>query len=234
MHQLIKSGYRTLTPLLALAALAGTGSVHAQNLLQNGSFESGAFVNNGAGAMSLTPGATTITGWTVTNAELAWLVNGNAYNLNASDGSYFLDLTGYHDSAPYGGVTQSFATVAGSTYHLAFDLGTNQSDGRYAGPISVSALVGGGTSQTFLADYAPTGTGNQSQTFGYDFVASSPFTSLTLTGTRGNQHIGLDNVSVTTNGVPPVPEASTSVSLGLLMALGAGGVFAARQRKSVC
>mgnify|MGYP003505489481 CR=1 FL=1 len=43
------------------------------NLLTNGSFELGAFVNQGNDTMSLGAGSTVITGWTVITDTTAWM-----------------------------------------------------------------------------------------------------------------------------------------------------------------
>ena len=224
---------RTLIPaiFMGLATLAAAPA-HAQNLLQNGSFELGTFANNGTGTDSLPLGSTALPGWTTTNAELAWLINGNNYGIATPYGSYFLDLTGYHDSAPYSGVTQTIATTAGQTYHFSFALGVDQGDTRYSGPVSATATVGD-VSQTFTLTPDPNNQFNQWQTFGYDFTGRDTSTDVRIIGisTAGGQYIGLDNVSVTSN-ANPVPEASTTVSLGLLLLLGAGGLVAAKRKKA--
>ncbi len=213
---------------VCLAFLGGLAAVpaHAQ-ILQNGSFEQGTF--NSGGAQSLAVGSTAISNWTVTNAEIALLTNGN-YGLATPYGSYFLDLTGYHDAAPYGGVTQSIATTSGASYHLSFSLGADQTNPAYIGPVGASASAGG-TSQTFTFTPPVGSAGNQWGTFGLDFIATGSTTPITIIGTQstGGQFIGLDNVSVTPNA--PVPEASTTVSLGLLLMLGLGGLAVAKKRK---
>lgn len=48
----------------------------------------------------------------------------------------------------------------------------------------------------------------------------------------GDESWGLDNVVVKTNAAPAVPEASTTASYGLLLALGIGGLAIARRRKA--
>jgi hypothetical protein len=59
-----------------LAAVAVFGAVcsvsHAQNLVTNPSFETGGFVDEGDGFMTVTNGATTISNWTVINSDLVW------------------------------------------------------------------------------------------------------------------------------------------------------------------
>ncbi len=211
---------------LALVGCTLAGNVQAANLITNGSFETGNFVNNGNGAMSLAVGATDVTGWKVTNAEIAWTTNLNSYGLTASDGSYFLDLTGYHDAVPYGGVTQTINTTPGQAYTLAFNLDVNQSDGRYSGPVGIQAAAGS-TSQAFT--FNPSGSGNQFGLFGFNFVAAASTTAITFTGTQGNQYIGLDNVSVIS---AAVPESSAMTSLSLLLGLGGASIFAGTRRKT--
>ena len=214
----------------ALISLAAAQPASAQ--IVNGSFEQGTFVNNGSGAESLGVGATVITGWTTTNAELAWITTPNSYGLTTPYGSYFLDLTGYHDSSPYGGVTQSLATTNGASYHLSFSLGADQSNSSYAGPVGATASAGA-TSQSFTFTPGVDSAGNQWATFGFDFTATGTSTPVTITGilSTGGQYIGLDNVSVTPNS--PVPEVSMTVSLGLLLALGLGGVVLTARKKRI-
>ena len=216
---------------LAAATLLGLAAVPTHAQIANGSFEQGVFVNNGSGADSLGVGSTAITGWTTTNAELAWITTPNPYSLSTPYGSYFLDLTGYHDSSPYGGVTQSIATTNGTSYHLSFSLGTNQSNLSYTGPVGATASAGG-VSQNFTFTPAAGSVGNQWGTFGFDFTATGASTPITITGilSTGGQYIGMDNVSATPN--PAVPEASTTVSLSLLLALGFGGLVVARRKKA--
>ena len=198
--------------------------VHAQ-IVQNGSFEQG----NATGDPSLAVGSTAIPGWTVTNAEIAFGTNG-VYGLATPYGSQFVDLTGYHDSVPYGGITQNIATITGTSYHLSFALGADQSSSIYSGPVSAAASAGG-ASQAFTFTPALGSTGNQWGTFGLDFIAAGTSTPITFIGTlsTGGQFIGLDNVAVTQNS--PVPEASTTISFGLLLMLGLGGLAVAKKRK---
>ena len=58
------------------------------------------------------------------------------------------------------------------------------------------------------------------------FQSASPFDTVALTSTA--QNIFVDNIEVNA----PVPEASTTISLGLLLALGIGGMaWTARKRR---
>jgi hypothetical protein len=119
----MKSG-TALRALLLTAALTGGTSVQA-NLLTNGSFESGAFVNEGNDTMSLAAGSNVITGWTVVTDTTAWINAANPFGLSASDGSFFLDLTNYQAGAPFAGMSQTVATTPNATYSLSFDLGSS-------------------------------------------------------------------------------------------------------------
>ena len=57
--------------LAAMPLLLGASLAQAQNLLVNGSFEDGAFVNQGNQTMSPAAGSTVITGWTVVTDSTA-------------------------------------------------------------------------------------------------------------------------------------------------------------------
>ena len=223
---------RALLSCAALAVFTFAGMArpaNAQNLLTNGSFEQGNFVNNGNGAESLAVGATAITGWTVINNELAWDQVGNPYGHPVSDGSFALDLTGYHDSRPYGGVQQILTTTVGQQYALAFDLGVEQSDSRYAGPNGITASAGG-VSQTFT--YNPPITGSSYGRFTLNFTAVSASTTISLIGSQagGGQYIGLDNASVVA--VPAAVPEPGSVALLIGMTVTGAGFLSRRKRAS--
>ena len=211
-----------LATLAVMACLAAVSTqARAQNLLTNGSFENtaGTFVNNGQGYMDLGVGATTIPGWTVTNNAMSWLSNTNTPNITTPAGSFFLDLTGSDDSAPYGGVTQTIATNPGGTYTLSLSLGLNRSNAAYNGTKSVSVTAGSLATTFTLTPLA--GAGDQWSTFSSDFTATAASTAITIIGTSpgtGGAYIGLDNVSVT-------PEPTT------LSALGAMAVALTRRRR---
>jgi hypothetical protein len=207
-----KSVWRGLI-LISLSA----GTAQAANLLQNGSFENtaGSFVDNGLGWMSLDPGSNVIPGWKTTTAELLWGQNVNIDNITTPFGSFLLDFTGYHNSFPYGGVTQTINTTVGQQYTLSLSLGTYQSNPVYIGPVSVEATAGS-SNQTFT--FNPSGSGSQWSSFSFDFTATSTSTPISIVGTfsGGCCHIGLDNVSVEAKTTQTVPEPSTILGLGVL------------------
>jgi Protein of unknown function (DUF642)/PEP-CTERM motif len=213
-----------LRALLLTAALTGGTSVQA-NLLTNGSFESGGFVNQGNDTMSLAAGSTVITGWTVVTDTTAWIGAASPWNLNASDGSFFLDLTNYQAGAPFAGMSQTIATTPGATYSLSFDLGSSSQWGPLPDSITASAA---GTSQTF---FSPTSGIDVWTNASMQFVAASASTTVLLQGASGFNYIGLDNVDVEfVSGPGPgsVPEPTTLALLGL----GLAGLLATSRRRT--
>ena len=210
----------------ALCAVLVSGALVAlpaqANLLTNGSFELGAFVNQGNDTMSLAPGSTVITGWTVVTDTTAWIGPTNPFGLSASDGSFFLDLTNYQAGPPFAGMSQVIATTPGATYELSFDLGSSTFWGR---PDAITASAAG-TSATFTSPL--TGTNNDWQHFSMQFAASSSSTTVLLQGVSGINYIGLDNASVDLVSRPAVPEPGALAPLGLGLAV----MQLARKRKA--
>jgi hypothetical protein len=188
------SAFAAATILFAPAAKA--------DLITNGSFEVGTFVNDGNATMTFTAGTTSMTGWTAVGRQLSWIITPNPWGLSAQDGTFFLDLTAYITGAPFGGVTQTITTVVGEQYDLSFYLGSYTQ--RWGGPpVSILASAGS-TSQTFTVSTASTA--STWTPFSLLFTATSTSTAITLTGAAGVEYIGLDNVSVNPASAAPVPE----------------------------
>ena len=170
-------------------------SAWAANLLTNGSFDAGTYSFGGDGAQDLAPGSTTITGWTVITNDVAPIEASNSYSIVPEDGNVSLDLQGYTDGSPYGGVQQTIATQVGAQYQMKFWVGVQNDVSIGVGPASVTAIAGS-TSQSFTNNLA--GPGNQWQQFSMNFAATSLTTTISLSGlsTAGGAYIGLDNTDV--------------------------------------
>lgn len=202
------------------AALVIAAQAHAGlDLINNGDFDNtaGTFkANNGdAGAMKLLgTSASLLPGWSVIvpkapsgspPVNISWDSGANPYGLTASQGQYFLDLTGWTDgkNGQYGGVSQVVQhTVAGQQYQLTFDLGSSTAYDPYAPGVrvSINGILRG-------TDFANVSTANNWQQETLTFTATGPTTSLLLSGvSQGGQikYIGLDNVHLTA-----VPESTT-------------------------
>ena len=214
---------RGMTALTLLVALAYGPTAHAQ--LLNGSFETGNFTGvnpqAAAGATQLFSGAINIDNWTTVNAELAWIGAGNPYAIVAPNGTRSLDLSGYHDGSPFGGVTQTITTQPGATYNLSFMIGVFGGNTN-----SITATVAG--VPTLRSFTGPAG-GNQWGTVGFNFVASSANTAISLIGqtATSQDYIGLDNVTVTLVQAANGPEPGT---MALLITGGVGFLLARRKR----
>jgi choice-of-anchor C domain-containing protein len=191
---------------LASAAL-GLASIGAgAQIIQNGSFELG--VNPGS-FTNLPGGSTAITGWTVIGSSIDYV--GSVWT--SSNGTRSLDLDG-SDGPPYtnGGVAQSFATIAGTSYVVSFDMAGNPNNAPTIKPMQVSAA---GQSAVFTFDI----TGKSLSNMGWvahtwTFIATNSTTTLTFQSLTTSPNVGwgpaLDNVSVTA-----VPEPGAAILLAL-------------------
>ncbi|MHC1769637.1 MAG: DUF642 domain-containing protein [Verrucomicrobiia bacterium] len=170
----------------------------AQELILNGSFEDpfGSFVADSYRLMALFPASTAIPGWKTTHAELAWVRNDNTFGAESPYGEFSLDLTGYHDRPPYGGVEQVIATVPGEEYSLSISMGSNSSYPGAGGQKQVMVTAGLGSA---IFTFDPAGKEEHEwHTFSFVFSADSGATTIGISGLRagGGVFLGLDNVSV--------------------------------------
>jgi choice-of-anchor C domain-containing protein len=195
-----------LKAMLAAAALAALAPMaHASSeLIVNGGFESSDFSGN---FLPMTSG---LNGWTITGSvDLI-----NSY-WQPGAGNYSLDLNGNG----VGGISQSFATTVGATYHVSFDMAGNPDGGGTDKTITVNG-------QSFSYDASNSSRGDMKwQSRGFNFVATSTSTTLSFAGSEQNQYWGaaLDNISVTA-----VPEPETYAML--LAGLGLVGAIARRRK----
>lgn len=234
----------TLALAAACISLAAPHASAADNLLVNGSFEQGSFVNTYAsypGGMQLFNGSTVIDGWTV-DGELAWMTQQLA-SVAPQHGTYALDLTGFCDlgnngfsycqgavaNGAYGGVSQALSTVAGATYRLSFQGGTYTYPfvATYVAPTLV-ASAGSATQSYQLPDGAPA-TGSWTP-YSLDFTATSTSTVISFGGSGGaignTFYLGVDNASVELLSLPVPEPASWALLLAGAVAMG----FLARRR----
>ncbi|MBX7134159.1 MAG: DUF642 domain-containing protein, partial [Fimbriimonadaceae bacterium] len=187
------------------------GTLARANLVQNGSFEQGNFVPNGQNTMSLAVGASDLSGWQISGDSIAWIADPNPFNgLHASQGVKSLDLTGYSDSPPHGGVQQTIATAVGATYVVSFDLGTHS-----AFTTNVSLRVSAGDAEQDFS--LVSSIGQTWQRFTLTFNAIGPATTIRFSGLLSlPAYIGLDNISVSRVGrgsVGPPKTQGTQVEL---------------------
>jgi choice-of-anchor C domain-containing protein len=103
--------------LVLVMALCVPTLSHAK-LLTNGSFEVGPAIPSGQSYVTVSGSSTAITGWTVTGSTIDVIEPGWA----VSDGTRAIDLDG---AFSIGGIQQTFATIAGATYIVSFDLSGN-------------------------------------------------------------------------------------------------------------
>lgn len=205
---------RTIVTLFTFSFALAAVNANA-SLITNGSFENtnNSFVGDANHVDELPSGSSAIPGWTTTNGvATAWIENGNPYGISASDGQFFLDLTGYSNFGTYGGVSQSFSTTPGNNYVVTFDLGYGGASFAFRGPVSVRVAAGGSSTDFTSATGLPNPAVWDHETF--HFTATSSTTQLSLIGvsTTGGEYIGLDNVDVEP-GVPETVPEPTSCAL---------------------
>ncbi len=192
---------RTLLVVVAVTILLLAPAAIAQNLLTNGSFETGDF-----------------TGWTTGgNFEASGVTSGAFYEYSGAQQGTFYAYLGPVGSD--GTLSQSFATTAGAQYTFSFwiaSVGDDPSDfsASWDGTVVYSATNPNTGANWTQFSFTETGTGNDTIQFSF---RDDP------------AYIGLDNVSVTQ--VPStVPEPSSFLLMGS-GALGLAGVIRRKLRR---
>lgn len=213
---------RWISGLVVLALVAGLGVTAEASLVVNGSFEG---TGNIATYTTLAAPSTAINGWTVTSGSIDWI--GGYWTAQAGNRS--LDLAGSNANGVI--VGQTFATVVGQTYEVAFWMAGNPDrlTTKY-----LSATVTDATDDSVLAtqNFSFTNTAATTKTnmgwteYSLVFIAESTSTKLTFTSLNAvSWGAALDNVSVTA-----VPEPATLAIWSLFGAVGMTATWRRRRR----
>jgi hypothetical protein len=230
----------TFIAAVLIASLGVAQNAAEANILVNGGFEQPVQGAPNFAAFNVPAGSSLITGWNIVqgNVDLTTTANyGPGPNTLHPASVQDVDLIGDTNGSGgiFGGLSQSFATVAGQTYRLTFDYshnnGTFSSNG-YAAQVTVAdanapanTVLSTEVSQAFnQLGWVP---------FSQTFTANSDLTLLKFIDTRGafNAGIYLDEVSVEAVAAVPVaavPEPSTWA----MMILGFAGVGFMAYRRS--
>lgn len=222
---------------LALAAIGLSNPASAASLLANGGFET-----PGIGSYTFySVGSTALTGWTVASLPggdpTVQLTNNAAFGglgVYSSEGSQFLDLTG-NVGRGAGIVSDAFATVAGTSYEVSFDVGAFfvAGYGSYGDSI-VDLLVNGTKVGSYANVMSLSAPGSDWQRFTYSFIGTGAPTSIglysSLSMASGNLGVGLDNVRVEIGVAPPggVPEPAAWALM--IIGFGVSGLSLRRRR----
>jgi hypothetical protein len=104
--------------------VVGVAAAQAANIVKNGSFEGGSWMNTRCNYMAVPAGSTAITGWTVprtNNGELAW-GRATCDGYRGAKGASFVDLSGFGADATNGALAQQLTTSGGAHYKFSIDV----------------------------------------------------------------------------------------------------------------
>lgn len=213
--------FRGILRVGALIAVLTTTSLHAQSLINNGTFESPVF---SAADTYLPVGSTALPGWTVAGGEIS--IHNDLFNLlpAVGGGHQYLDVTGLY-GYDKGILSGPILTVPGQLYEVSFDLGVFYSDINY-GDAAVDVSFNGVFAGTWLNENTLTVRGTDWERMSFIYQAVLPTTTIELLGSHagGNAAIGVDNISFV---AVPVPGGLVLSSLGI------GLVHCLRRRRTL-
>ncbi|HZM01547.1 MAG TPA: Ig-like domain-containing protein [Candidatus Saccharimonadales bacterium] len=201
-NTLLISGSVTGTGNQAISNVTVYATLNASNLIQNGSFEEPSI--GGTAYTLYSVGSTNVTNWTVIGRAGANVALSSFNWIGpAEDGDQFMDPTG---STGGGGVAQTFATVAGTSYNMTFYHGTYSHTG-----LANSLAVGVGTNLYTFGETSGGGGNLDWRQIVIPFTATSNFTTLSFsdnTGYDANDNF-VDNVQVLPAGAGSIAQTLT-------------------------
>lgn len=186
-----------LSPALAMAA-----PIYGQNIVLNGGFESGDYIDNGRGFMELGAGTSYLDNWTITSGSVDWI---EGY-WTPQEPIKSIDINGSNG----GTLLQDLQTEAGFTYGVNFWLAGNPAGGDSLKNLAVE-LYSPYNQLLYSFDTSGYTLGDMGWTqFNFFFTATGDSTTLVFRSLESGAYgPALDNVSVAAT-----PEPATLFLLG--------------------
>lgn len=180
-------------------------------MVVNGGFEP---APGGATYVAVPGGSSAITGWTTSDSGVEWFKTSTFGFADSANGGWVVDLANlFH---PAGGVAQSFATVAGTTYQVDFEFGT--SNGFFRDGTAEIVVAAGATSQLFSISNFTTAGAWEARTISFVATAASSTLSFRCLQDANTHFAFIDGVSVAA--LVPMPAPVTLAGVGLVAVTG--------------